>query len=157
MKAIHRHIFKDVYEWAGEERQAPSTFMTKEGHAYYPAGEALTDAANTQYAQLKAANYFKGLPRDEFVNQLAEVWGEINVIHSFREGNTRAQFVFFSQLAEQAGYELDPTKFLPGMPVRDEFVAARFHGQDTGDNTRLAAALDKAVINATPPSSGPSI
>ena len=41
MKAIHWHVFQDVYEWAGEERVGPSAFMTKEGHAYYPAGPAL--------------------------------------------------------------------------------------------------------------------
>lgn len=38
-----------------------------------------------------------------FVSELAESWGEVNVVHSFREGNTRAQFVFYSQLSHQAG------------------------------------------------------
>lgn len=49
MKAIHRHIFQDVYEWAGEARTAPwMDHMTKTGsnvlggtepiaYAYYPA------------------------------------------------------------------------------------------------------------------------
>lgn len=32
MKAIHRHIFQDVYEWAGQERVGPAGFMTKDGH-----------------------------------------------------------------------------------------------------------------------------
>ena len=54
------------------------------------------------------------------------------VVHSFREGNTRAQFVFYSQLSHQAGYELAPEQFAPGAALRDEFVQARFHSQDTG-------------------------
>ena len=54
------------------------------------------------------------------------------VVHSFREGNTRAQFVFYSQLSHQAGYELATEQFAPGAALRDEFVQARFHSQDTG-------------------------
>ena len=46
MKAIHAHVFQDVYEWAGQERVAPvGQFMTKDGHAYYGAGPSLTAAA----------------------------------------------------------------------------------------------------------------
>ena len=59
MKAIHHHIFQDVYEWAGQERVAPlGTFMVKSGpdvvhyqlgdpaapqmsYQYYPAGPVL--------------------------------------------------------------------------------------------------------------------
>lgn len=63
MKAIHRYIFQDVYEWAGQERVAPvGEFMVKTGpdvvhypvgdpaapqvpYRYYPAGPALSEAA----------------------------------------------------------------------------------------------------------------
>ena len=31
MKAIHRHIFQDIYEWAGQERVGPLSGMTKDG------------------------------------------------------------------------------------------------------------------------------
>lgn len=67
MKAIHRYIFQDVYDWAGQERVAPvGMFMTKDGpdvvhypvgdpetpwvtYQYYPAGPALSEAADEQY------------------------------------------------------------------------------------------------------------
>lgn len=145
MKAIHGHIFQDVYEWAGQERVAPADFMTKDGHAYYPAGLSLTAAAEAEYAKLAGKDLLRGLSEAEFVDELAESWGEVNVIHSFREGNTRTQFVFFSLLAEQAGYQIDPAAFAPGLPLRDEFVRARFHSQDTGRNDQLAAVLGKAI------------
>ncbi len=121
----------------------PETFHY--GHSYYPAGPALTEAAHTEYDKLASKDFLRGLDKDEFVHELAEAWGELNVIHSFREGNTRAQFVFFSQLAENAGYRIDTDAFTIGSPLRNEFVAARFHSQDTGSNTRLAAVLSKAV------------
>lgn len=144
-KAIHRHLFQDVYEWAGEERVGPDTFMTKDGHAYYPGGPALTEAANTEFGRLAANDFLHGLDHTTFVRELAEAWGELNVIHSFREGNTRTQIVFFAQLCEQAGYELDVGQFKIGSQVRDDFVAARFHSQDTGSNARLAATLAHVV------------
>jgi cell filamentation protein len=67
-KAIHRCIFQDVYEWAGQERVAPvGEFMTKAGpdvvrypvgdpaapqvtYQYYPAGLALSEAAEEQWS-----------------------------------------------------------------------------------------------------------
>lgn len=156
MKAIHAYLFQDVYEWAGEERTAPNGPMFKEGHAYYPAGRALTAAAEAEYAKIAHANYLRGMDRDAFVTELAERWGELNVVHSFREGNTRTQFVFFSQLCEGAGYRLDTEPFRPGNPLRNEFIQARFHGQKTGSNHRLAAVVDKAITagrQPRPPSS----
>jgi cell filamentation protein len=157
MKSIHRHIFQDVYEWAGTERVGPDGFMSKEGHAYYPGGPALTQAAETEYGKLASKDLLRGLDKGAFVDELAESWGELNVIHSFREGNTRTQFVFFSQLADQAGYRIDTEAFKKGSPLRDEFVQARFHSQDTGSNTRLAAVLSKAIepIQSTPAAPAP--
>ena len=146
MKAIHLAIFQDVYAWAGQERVAPvGKRMTKDGHAYYPAGPSLAEAAESEYAELARKDHLRGLGPEEFVEELAESWGELNVIHFAREGNTRSQFVFFSQLAEQAGYLIDAARFLPGAPLRDAFVEARFHSQDTGSNEKLAAVLRQAV------------
>lgn len=104
MKAIHHHIFQDVYEWAGQERVAPlGTFMVKSGpdvvhyplgdptapqmsYQYYPAGPVLGQAANEQYRRLSKMDLLRGLDHETFVAELAEIWGELNVIHSFREG-----------------------------------------------------------------------
>lgn len=73
MKRIHWYIFQDVYEWAGQERVGPvGQFMTKDGHAYYPAGPTLTAAAHAEYSKLAAADYLRGLGFEEFVTQLAE-------------------------------------------------------------------------------------
>lgn len=145
MKAIHRHLFQDVYEWAGEERVGPVGFMTKDGHSYYPAGPALTEAAHAEYRKIADSDYLRGLDKREFVYELAERWGELNVIHSFREGNTRTQFVFFSQLAENAGYRIDTSAFRMGARLGGEFVTARFRSQDSGRNDELAAVLAKVI------------
>ena len=172
MKAIHRYLFQDVYEWAGEPRRGPATAMVKQGpnvldptdptpraYAYYPGNDEMNRAAEARYAALADDNYLRGLDRSTFVSLLAEHWGELNVIHTFREGNTRAQFVFFSQLIHEAGYELDHSRFRvvdasaqrelirAGTPnMREAFVNARFYGQATGRNDRLARVLDEVLL-----------
>lgn len=78
MKAIHAYVFQDVYEWAGEERTAPSGPMFKDGHAYYPAGPALTAAAKAEYAKIAGSDRLRGMERGAFVTELAERWGELN-------------------------------------------------------------------------------
>ncbi|OFN37331.1 MULTISPECIES: Fic family protein [unclassified Corynebacterium] len=146
-KAIHRRLFQDVYEWAGEERTAPTgQFMIKAGHAYYPAGPEMTKAAEKLFAGLAKDDFLRGLEIDEFVAKLAELWGELNVVHSFREGNTRTQTVFFDSLATAAGYQLDVERLASDSRVRAEFIAARFHSQDTGDNAQLEEVLRGLVV-----------
>ncbi|OFL58991.1 hypothetical protein HMPREF2760_05335 [Corynebacterium sp. HMSC065D07] len=141
-KAIHRHLFQDVYDWAGEERTAPTDqFMIKAGHAYYPAGPEMTKAAEKLFAGLAKDDFLRGLEIDEFVTKLAELWGELNVVHSFREGNTRTQTVFFDALVTAAGYQLNVERLASDSRVRAEFIAARFHSQDTEDNAQLEEVL----------------
>jgi cell filamentation protein len=66
-----------------------------------------------------------------------------SAIHSFREGNTGAQFVFFSDLARNSGYSLD----LQALDDErgSEFVAARFHGHGSGHYGRLTELLTDTV------------
>ncbi|GAA2007210.1 hypothetical protein [Brevibacterium samyangense] len=91
MRAIHRYIFQDVYEWAGEPRVGPDTWMTKDGpnvldatdptpvaYAYYPGGDVMNEAAEAEYAKLAGKGFLRGLPLDEFVGECAETWGELN-------------------------------------------------------------------------------
>jgi cell filamentation protein len=161
--SIHRRLFQDVYYWAGQPRTAPwDERMTKSApdvvnypvgdpaapmvaYGYYPA-RFIPEASRQVFRQLADENHLQGLDRDTFADRLADFWNEVNVIHAFREGNTRTQSVFFSQLADRAGHPLNVALFAVDGTLRDEFVAARFHSQATGSHERLrgvlAAALD---------------
>lgn len=130
-----------MYEWAGQERVAPvGEFMVKTGPdvVHYPVGDPAAPQVPYRY-------YPAGPALSEAAEELAEAWSELNVVHSFREGNTRSQFVFFSQLAGQAGWRLEPAGFAPGTPGRDEFVAARFFSQATGSNEHLVRVLAREI------------
>lgn len=156
MKAIHRHLFQDVYEWAGEERVGPEEpqVMTKGDFSYAPVS-FVDEHLEVQYRRLAEHDRFRDLPEDEFVDRLADAWGEVNFAHAFREGNTRTQILFFDQFCEQAGYELNREAFLPGTATRDQFVAARFRALD-GNHDQLREFLD-TVIERMPSAKEPSL
>lgn len=145
MQAIHHHLFQDVYEWAGEPR---TVNMAKLGHDYI-------DHAHVEKlwgklaGKIEADNHLQGISDpNEFADKLAFVWGRVNVIHAFREGNTRSQAVFFQQFAKQAGWDLDIARLSPKHPrsLRSEFVAARFHHQENHyDHGPLADVLKQVV------------
>ncbi len=111
--ALHRHLFQDVYAWAGEIR---TVRISKEGSAFcYP--EHVDRQMRTLFAGLaKEANY-RALDTDTFAKKAAHFLAELNAIHPFREGNGRTQLTFLTILAEQAGHplaleRLDPEEIL---------------------------------------------
>ena len=136
-RAIHRHIFKEVYEWAGE----PRTVDMGKTHRLWPSA-TLVQGAPGIYGAIAKDNYLREMEPDQFTGRLAEHWGEVNVLHAFREGNTRSQRAFFSQLADQAGYVLDG----PYLEAHyRDFNIAREAAMVTGRSDTFAAFLQGAV------------
>lgn len=117
LRGIHRHLFQDVYEWAGHLRHEPFTFadgstasmptMQKTGGQGFARGPQIDHGLDTLFAGLKADNLLAGLSRDEFADKAATAFATINSIHPFREGNGRTQREFFTALAAQAGHPID--------------------------------------------------
>ncbi|MEE4617237.1 Fic family protein [Pseudomonas alliivorans] len=62
--------------------------------------------AKNLFASLAKAHWFQELERDELVKASAEAFGDLNVIHPFREGNGRAQRVLFEHLIMNVGYAI---------------------------------------------------
>ena len=102
-KAIHRFLFSDLYEWAGEVR---TVNISKKGTQFTPA-ENIESQAQLIFERLRRCNYFKDLPHDEFVEEIFDFYCVTNALHPFREGNGRAQRVFLTQLIRNAGYEIN--------------------------------------------------
>ena len=102
-RAIHRFVFSDLYEWAGEVR---AVNISKKGTQFTPA-EYIENQAKLSFERLRSYNYFKGLPRDAFVEEIVDFYCVTNTLHPFREGNGRTQRVFLTQLIRNAGYEIN--------------------------------------------------
>lgn len=102
-RAVHRHLFQDVYDWAGEYR----TVRTGKGGNWFCYPENIEQQINGLFSQLAAAAFLPGATRDEFIDAVTFFLSELNVIHCFREGNGRAQLTFVDMLASRAGHPLN--------------------------------------------------
>jgi len=102
LRAIHRHLFQDVYRWAGELR----TVDISKGGTRFANVTRIEPEANKLFRQLKEENYLVNSSRKSFVSRLAHYYSELNVIHPFRDGNGRAQRLLFEVISINAGYAL---------------------------------------------------
>jgi cell filamentation protein len=106
-RAIHRYLFQDVYDWAGEYRTVE---FSKGSAAFAPLktpAHTLASWGEKILGDIAAENYLQGLKKDAFVERLTHHYGEVNFWHPMREGNGRATKEFLYQLAKEAGYELE--------------------------------------------------
>ncbi|MDR1078072.1 MAG: Fic family protein [Propionibacteriaceae bacterium] len=165
LRAIHRHLFQDVYDWAGDLRTSPlfPTVMVKGGpspasiaageydandqypYRYFPAGDSMVEHLTTWFARLNEPTDYVGMGPDEFAAVIAEPWGEINAAHPFREGNTRAQIMFFTQFTAEHGHFFDYERFAKDNWFRVKFNSSRFLVQHSADTTLLTDTLSQVI------------
>lgn len=101
LRQIHRHLFQDVYDWAGRDR---TVNIDRGGHFATVRTMAATADLATEIAHRPdlAQRPCTGLARD-----LARIYQAINHAHLFRDGNGRAGKAYLALLADQAGYDLN--------------------------------------------------
>jgi cell filamentation protein len=129
-RALHRHLFSDIYPWAGDYR----TIRTGKGGSWFAYPEYIQGEMNRLFTRLNDARALPGGDPDEFIAHAADFLADLNAIHPFREGNGRTQLIFLRQLGLRAGH---PFRFEAIEP--DEFLAAMidsFHG-------RMEALIDE--------------
>lgn len=102
LKALHHHLFQDVYSWAGEQR----TYTTGRTHSFGPP-EHIEGQMNKLFKALARENHLRGLEPSVFAERAAKYVNDVNAYHPFIEGNGRAQRLWLTQLAGQAGYDID--------------------------------------------------
>jgi cell filamentation protein len=102
LQAIHRRLFSDLYDWAGELR----TVDISKDDTHFCVTSRIEPEANKLFKVLADANWFQDLDRTNLTNASAELFGDLNVVHPFREGNGRAQRILFEHIIVNAGYEI---------------------------------------------------
>ena len=96
LRAIHRHLFQDVYDWAGE----PRTVEISKGGDQFQFRQFLDQGVAYVHGEIKKANFLRGLKAEEFAAKVGKIIGDLNYAHPFREGNGRTQFTFLMQLGQ---------------------------------------------------------
>jgi cell filamentation protein len=132
LRAIHRQLFQDVYDWAGEIRTVE---ISKDGHQFQFRRYIETGMADV-HRRLVAADFLTGLDAPRFAERAGEIVGDINYVHPFREGNGRTQMQYLRLLADRAGHPIDLTRL-----DRDAWMAASrsaHHGDYAGMATEIA-------------------
>jgi cell filamentation protein, protein adenylyltransferase len=111
LQKIHRHIFGDIYPWAGEFRKINVTKIAERGKIVeFLQSPFVRPEMQRFFGELQSDKYLQGLDKGTFAYRAAVYMEDLNHIHPFREGNGRAVRVFLEHLARQAGHTLDRTR-----------------------------------------------
>lgn len=100
--AIHRHLFQDIYSWAGKKRNVE---ISKDGKQFFPTTHfenayRFIDTLISEYKKTRRNN------KQQLAEKLAEILDNLNYLHPFREGNGRTQREFLRILELEKGLRL---------------------------------------------------
>lgn len=105
LQAIHKHLFQDVYEWAGKIR----TIDISKGAISFCPKDNITAYAAQVFGKLEKDRVLweRMSGRVDLPVKLGTVLGDVNALHPFREGNGRAQREFIRVLGLSLGLKID--------------------------------------------------
>jgi cell filamentation protein len=126
---IHKSLFSDVYEWAGQLR----TVNIQKGDTLFCTADRIAPETEKIFRVMENAAWFVGTSKAELVTKVAETYGDLNVIHPFREGNGRAQRILFEQIIINAGFAVDwwLIKDTAWVPANIDAVTCDYRGLET--------------------------
>jgi cell filamentation protein, protein adenylyltransferase len=135
-RAIHRYIFQDVYDWAGEYRTVD---IARIDNLFCLAPYIMQELAK-RFDTIRSENNLRGLSSEDFATRAAEHAAELNAIHPFREGNGRTLRAFLFVLARQAGHNIHMER----IQVEKWNEASRVSFR-TGDSRTLRGIIADAI------------
>lgn len=135
LRALHRALFQDVLDDAGELRRV-DIHLGETPCCHF---EYIEKEGNALMQALEDENGLADLELDALVERLAWYYCELTVLHPFLTGNGRAQRLFFEQLVIHAGYDLQ------WKLIDSETWQSAIHAALEGDLAPLRAAFGKVV------------
>ena len=137
LQEIHKRIFGDIYEWAGQIRTVAiakgAMFCLRSTSIRPRPSSSVSCTTRTACAACAATRLSDGWP----------ITCEVNALHPFREGNGRAQRAFFGQLARDAGFTLAWQHLAPARNVEASAAIMR------GDPEPMREMLDALTRGST--------
>jgi len=113
LKYIHKYLFQDVYEFAGEFRKIDffkhEKILNNDSVAY---GDCKTLIESLEYdISLEKEKNYKDMSIVEVIKNITDFTSRIWQVHPFREGNTRTTAVFIEKYLISLGYNVDNSLF----------------------------------------------
>ena len=129
---IHRHLFQDIYLWAGKIRTVE---ISKGGKPFFPLSHfhnafAFIDTLIAAYRKIDKKD------KIQLTHKLAEILDNVNFLHPFREGNGRTQREFLRILAKEKGLLLNLNP-----PDNTDIYERYMSGTINGNVEELAALI----------------
>lgn len=163
LKSIHKHIFEDIFEWAGEFRTVPiykQEIVIPGISLEYTSPKDIEKELNERLDEMNSYDWKnKGIDEitKQFTGYLARIWR----VHPFRDGNTRTTLVFANIFAKQHGFEMDMSTMLDNLgriedpntgkitrySIRDKFVLAALDEKDYPEPEHLESVMKIAIGN----------
>jgi cell filamentation protein len=146
LRYIHRILFRDVYDWAGEYRKinirkrekvlaGNSVWYSNVTEIEKDLKKAFTDINKTEWEKLD---------KEAFVKHITMLFPKLWQVHPFREGNTRATVMLMTFFIEHYGYYFDQVLLAQSAGyVRDSFVMASIG--DYAEYEHLEMILSDAI------------
>ncbi len=133
LRAVHAYIFQDLPTYhPGEVRDdSPgwSKFRRLEGqlgvHEVHYAHDSIEQRARTVLQELGGPETLAGLSPDAFAARVARLYGDLDHVHAFYEGNSRTLREFTREFALASGYNLSWSSTSVDAAERNRLYVAR--------------------------------
>ena len=113
LKYVHKYLFQDVYEFAGEFRKVDfykhERILNNDSVAY--GDHKLLEQSLDYDITLEKNKNYKEMNIVDVINNITDFSSRIWQIHPFREGNTRTTALFIEKYLVSLGYNVDNTLF----------------------------------------------
>lgn len=150
LKALHAHLFGDIYEWAGQYRTVD---MAKGSTAF--ADVAMIEQYLTIAGVTATAGDWSAVTAEQFAERTATTYAYLNQGHPFREGNGRASKLWMAQLAEQSPWRLDFERVAETDWISACARASRLQGEFVPNHSELVPVMRQMTVADTSlPSTG---
>ena len=163
-KDIHRHIFEDIYDWAGEYRTVPlikEELVLPGCSLKYTDPKDISKELQSRIRKLNSISW-QNMTKEEIANTFAREIALIWRVHPFRDGNTRTVLSFSYLFAKANGFPFDMKTFIDNLTrkydedgnvtrysIRDKFVLASLDEKDVPEVGHLANVFLQAMNNYT--------
>ena len=113
LKYVHKYLFQDVYEFAGEFRKVDFSkherILNNDSVAY--GDHKLLEQSLDYDITLEKNKSYKEMNIVDVINNITDFSSRIWQIHPFREGNTRTTALFIEKYLVSLGYDVDNAMF----------------------------------------------